>query len=77
MNDLVNESQTAYIPGRVLFENIVTAREVSFQVKKNKSKGILFKIDLEKAFDRLNWDFLIEARSVSVTKAINALICAF
>lgn len=54
MNDLVNESQTAT---RVLFYNIVTAQEVLFKVKKNKSKGILLKIDLEKAFDRLNGDF--------------------
>jgi Reverse transcriptase (RNA-dependent DNA polymerase) len=31
-----------------------------YQVRKTKEKGILFKIDLEKAFDKVNWKFLIE-----------------
>ena len=27
--------------------------------KKSKIKGLLFKIDFEKPFDNINWDFLL------------------
>jgi Reverse transcriptase (RNA-dependent DNA polymerase) len=30
------------------------------QVKNSKTKGVIFKIDFEKVFDRVNWFFLIE-----------------
>lgn len=60
MNSLIHPNQTAYVLGRVIFDNIIRAQETLFQVKRNKTKGILLKIDLEKTFDRQNWDFLEE-----------------
>lgn len=60
MNFLIDSSQTTYIKGRVIFDNIVCAQEVLFQVKRNKSKRILLELDFEKAFDMINWDFLLE-----------------
>jgi Reverse transcriptase (RNA-dependent DNA polymerase) len=60
MDQLIDHSQTTFIKGRSIFDNIISAQEILFQVRKNKTKGILFKIDFEKAFDKVNWDYLNE-----------------
>jgi Reverse transcriptase (RNA-dependent DNA polymerase) len=38
----------------------VIATEVLHQVRVKKIKDVLFKIDFEKAFDMVHWDFLIK-----------------
>jgi Reverse transcriptase (RNA-dependent DNA polymerase) len=57
MNSLISYTQTAYIKGRNILDNVVVASDVLHRVKIKKNKGILFKIDFEKVFDRVNWDF--------------------
>jgi Reverse transcriptase (RNA-dependent DNA polymerase) len=60
MDSLIDHSQTTYIKDRYIMDNVVCAHEVLHQVNKTKSQGVLFKIDFEKVFDRVNWDFLLE-----------------
>ena len=60
MDSLIDSSQTAYIKDRLILDNVVCAHEVLHQVKIKKQKGTLFKLDFEKAFDHVNWDFLLE-----------------
>lgn len=60
LDSLIDTSQRAFIKGRSIFDNIVYAQNILFQVRKTKTKGILFKIDFEKTFDKVNWNFLIE-----------------
>lgn len=60
MNYLIDNSQTAYIKGRLIMNNVVCAHEILHQIKISKTKGVLFKIDFEKTFDCVNWDFLLE-----------------
>lgn len=60
MNFLIDHTQTAFIKGRIIFDNIDCAQEILYQVKTKKSKVILLKLDFEKAFDNVNWDFLLE-----------------
>lgn len=50
------------MPGRQITNNIVIAEEVIHSMRsKRKGKGIMaIKIHLEKAYDRLSWDFLKE-----------------
>jgi Reverse transcriptase (RNA-dependent DNA polymerase) len=38
----------------------VLMRSYIHQVHISKAKGVLFKIDFEKVFDRVNWGFLLE-----------------
>jgi hypothetical protein len=54
MNYLIDYSQTAFIKGRSIFDNIISAQEILFQVRQNKIKGILLKLDFKKVFDRVN-----------------------
>ena len=60
--DLIGPTQTSFIPGRHITENIVVAQEVfhSMRRKKGRIGQMAIKVDLEKAYDRLSWDFIYE-----------------
>jgi hypothetical protein len=46
--------------------NNVLTQEVLHQIRIRKIKGLLFKIDIKKIFNRVHWDFLIELLEGSV-----------
>ena len=58
--EIVGPLQGGFIPGRGTPDNIIIAQEVLHFMKKTKSKKgtLAFKIDLEKAYDRVDWRFL-------------------
>ncbi|KAJ0250309.1 Reverse transcriptase domain-containing protein [Hirschfeldia incana] len=60
MNKLIGPAQSSFIPGRLSADNIVVVQEAvhSMRKKKGKKGWMLLKLDLEKAYDRLRWDFL-------------------
>lgn len=60
MPALISDAQTAFVPGREISENIVLLREVlhSFAQPTYKNKEFCLKLDLSKAFDIMNWEYL-------------------
>ncbi|GAU42583.1 hypothetical protein TSUD_302990 [Trifolium subterraneum] len=60
MNSLVSPFQSSFIPSRSTSDNAIIAQEIVHYMhnKKGKKGHLLFKIDFEKAYDRVNWDFL-------------------
>lgn len=58
--NFVSPLQSSFIPGRGTHDNILVAQEIMHLIKKSKSKtgALAFKIDLEKAYDRVDWSFL-------------------
>jgi hypothetical protein len=54
---IVSPLQSSFIPGRSTKDNVVVLQEMIHHLRKKKSKKIL-KLDLEKAYDRLDWRFL-------------------
>lgn len=62
LKKLISPYQDAFIPGRVIHDNIIVAHEMIHTMK--RKKGIFgtmtLKPDMSKAFDRLEWDFLIK-----------------
>lgn len=60
MPKLIGLAQSSFIPGRLSADNIVVVQEAVHSMKKKQGrKGwMLLKLDLEKAYDRLRWDFL-------------------
>ncbi|XP_040372858.1 uncharacterized protein LOC112194030 [Rosa chinensis] len=60
MQKLVSPNQVSYVPGRQISDNIMIAQEVLFKFKKSAGKKGFFawKVDLSKAYDRLNWQFI-------------------
>ncbi|KAH9670245.1 hypothetical protein KPL70_016905 [Citrus sinensis] len=58
--ELIRPTQTSFVPGRQIIENIVMAQEIihTMRNKKGKIGQMAIKVDLEKAYDRLSWDFI-------------------
>jgi len=57
---VVSNFQTAFIPGRNILEGVVILQEVMHELKDKKTSGAIIKLDFEKAYDRVNWNFLEE-----------------
>ncbi|XP_015966728.1 uncharacterized protein LOC107490459 [Arachis duranensis] len=60
LSDIVSHLQGGFIPGCGAPDNIIVAQEILNFMKHTKSKQgtLAFKIDLEKAYDRVDWRFL-------------------
>ncbi|XP_074305581.1 uncharacterized protein LOC141640800 [Silene latifolia] len=61
MGYLVGDFQNAFIPGRQISDNILLANEAIHKInshKKGKSGRFALKVDMSKAYDRVQWDFL-------------------
>ncbi|KAJ9553128.1 hypothetical protein OSB04_017173 [Centaurea solstitialis] len=57
---VISESQSAFIKGRNILDVVLIANEVIDFVRNEKKKGLIFKVDFEKAYDSVDWDFLLE-----------------
>ena len=57
---LVLPTQSAFIPNRWIAENQIVVQEIlhSFKTRKTKPGLMAIKLDLQKAYDRVNWKFL-------------------
>ena len=60
MPKLIHPLQSAFIKGRSIHDNTLIAHEIfhSFRDKKGKGGWVALKLDMEKAYDKLNWKFL-------------------
>eukprot|EP00253_Pinus_taeda_P029977 PITA_29977 len=54
----ISMEQFGFLDGRQIHEAIGVAQEVIHSVKQKKKKGAVLKIDLSKAYDRINWLYL-------------------
>jgi len=60
LNSLISPFQSSFIPKRGTADNAIIAHEIVHSMNKKKWKKcyLLFKIDFEKAYDRVYWNFL-------------------
>ena len=58
---MVDPAQVAFMPNRWINENVVLAHEIVHSFKHTgKKKGFLgIKLDFQKAYDRMEWNFLL------------------
>lgn len=57
---VISHAQSAFMPGRLLAENVLLATElIQGYKRKNISPRAMLKVDLRKAFDSVRWDFVI------------------
>ncbi|XP_058757405.1 uncharacterized protein LOC131630662 [Vicia villosa] len=55
---LISCNQSAFVPGRNMLDGVLLVNEVIDWAKRNKSSCLLLKVDFEKAYDSLSWNFL-------------------
>ena len=58
LDKIISKSQTGFIKGRCIGENIRTVYDLMHLTEKKKIPGLLMLIDFEKAFDSVSWNFL-------------------
>ncbi|WOH14253.1 hypothetical protein DCAR_0933770 [Daucus carota subsp. sativus] len=59
--DLISETQSAFVPGRSITDNVLIAFEVIHHMKRKHGGGeggVALKLDISKAYDRVDWNFL-------------------
>jgi len=57
---VISRNQTTFIPGRNILDGVVIMHESVAFAAYEKGKGIILKLDFEKAYDRVSWSFLEE-----------------
>jgi hypothetical protein len=57
---LIASNQTAFIKCRYILESVITAHEVIHSVHQRNQKGFILKLDYEKVYDKVNWEFLLD-----------------
>lgn len=60
MSQLTGPCQASFIPGRATSDNIVVAQEIIHSLRKRKGRNgaFILKVDLEMAYDQIDWGFL-------------------
>ena len=61
MGEVVSEAQNAFVEGRQIIDNTsLIVNEVIDYWQKRGEKGVICKLDIEKAYDNINWQFLMK-----------------
>ena len=58
---VISDSQSAFVPGRAITDNIIISAEIMHFLKRKRQgkNGVAaLKIDMSKAYDRIEWNFL-------------------
>lgn len=58
MGMLVSSTKSVFIHGRKILDNIIIANECLDLKRSKKENGVVCKLDMEKAYNRVDWDFL-------------------
>ena len=70
---MIDEDQTGFVLGRQTHDLIRRILHIIHKIQKNKIPAA-FSLDAEKAFDRVNWDFLyLTLQKCVFTKKNNAI----
>ena len=59
LKKVVSKAQGAFVEGRQILDAVLIANEAIDSVLKNNENGIMCKLDIEKAYDNVDWSFLL------------------
>jgi len=58
LNFVVDESQSAFLKGRGILDSVLMANEVIEDLRRRGRSGLCLKVDFEKAYDWVRWEFI-------------------
>ena len=58
LHETIHSTQGVFVQGRQILDTVLIANEIVDEKKRSREEGVIFKIDFEKAYDHVNWDFL-------------------
>ncbi|RVW90756.1 Transposon TX1 uncharacterized 149 kDa protein [Vitis vinifera] len=58
LHETIHYTQGAFVQGRQILDAVLIANEIMDERRRSGEEGVVFKIDFEKAYDHVKWDFL-------------------
>jgi hypothetical protein len=58
LGKLISKVQSAFLPNRQILDGVLVVNELLDLEKRRKDKCLLFKVDFERAYDTVSWNFL-------------------
>ena len=62
LNKVIDPRQSAFLEGTGLLDSVLVANETLEEVKRKKKECVVFKVDYEKAYDSVSWEFIYYMR---------------
>nr|GFA26376.1 RNA-directed DNA polymerase, eukaryota [Tanacetum cinerariifolium] len=60
MDDLISDVQTTFVPNRQILDGPFIFSDLISWCKHKKINAMIFKVEFEKAFDYVRWDYLVD-----------------
>jgi hypothetical protein len=58
LGKVISKIQSAFLPNRQILDGVLVVNELLDLAKRRKGKCLFFKVDFERAYDTVNWNFL-------------------
>ena len=58
LHETIHSIQGAFVQGRQILDAVLIVNEIVDKKRRSEEEGVVFKINFEKAYDHVNWDFL-------------------